>query len=275
MTLNIQTIHKLAKRKKVVVGIGNGDRVSFSARIAEGNRLAEVRIFDNSSELVTALKENKVDAVVRGRLAASETIQQLKKQFGLKYMMRAAVMLSPNKKFFLLMPIGIDEGKTMKEKFSLLTLSSNLVKKFEEEPVIGILSSGHREDVVRGSTIRKSLESGDRLAESLCGRGVEAKHFGISIEEAVEYCNILLLPNGVVGNYVFRSLYYLGNWNSLGAPLLNLDRVYVDTSRGKLDYVDSIALASALVNLEQMGSSSVARKLSGNPALQGRNLQAC
>ena len=33
----------------------------------------------------------------------------------------------------------------------------------------------------------------------------------------------------------------------MGAPILNIDKVYIDTSRAKSDYVDAIALASALV----------------------------
>jgi predicted methyltransferase MtxX (methanogen marker protein 4) len=39
----------------------------------------------------------------------------------------------------------------------------------------------------------------------------------------------------------------LGRGKALGAVVLNIDRVFVDTSRAKSSYVDSIALASALV----------------------------
>jgi predicted methyltransferase MtxX (methanogen marker protein 4) len=35
----------------------------------------------------------------------------------------------------------------------------------------------------------------------------------------------------------------------MGAPILNIDRVFVDTSRAKASYSDSIALASALVSM--------------------------
>ena len=40
----------------------------------------------------------------------------------------------------------------------------------------------------------------------------------------------------------------LTNGVSMGAPILNLDRVFIDTSRAKRCYTDSIALASALAH---------------------------
>jgi len=58
---------------------------------------------------------------------------------------------------------------------------------------------------------------------------------------------MIIGPDGISGNLIFRTLHFLGEGRALGAVVLNIDRVFVDTSRAKGSYVDSIALASALV----------------------------
>jgi len=57
---------------------------------------------------------------------------------------------------------------------------------------------------------------------------------------------VLIAPDGVSGNLIFRTLHFLGGWDALGAPVLNIGRVYVDTSRAKASYADSIELAASL-----------------------------
>jgi predicted methyltransferase MtxX (methanogen marker protein 4) len=39
----------------------------------------------------------------------------------------------------------------------------------------------------------------------------------------------------------------LGDGKAKGAVVLNIDKVFIDTSRAKTSYLDSIALASAMV----------------------------
>ena len=45
---------------------------------------------------------------------------------------------------------------------------------------------------------------------------------------------------------MFRTLHFVGGAQALGAPVVNSDKVFVDTSRVKTDYRDSIALARKL-----------------------------
>lgn len=248
--MDLATIQKLSGKREVVVGIGGScGKIAFSVQAAERQGFARVTAFRKASELVSALENADVDAIVRGTLSANETLTVLKKRFHLTNTMRAALMLSPDGRILLLMPVGIDEGKTFKERCGLLELGIGFVRRFGARPCVGVLSAGHSEDVNRDKSVKESVAAGERLAELFKRKGFDSAHYGISIEEAVKHCNIVALPDGVTGNYVFRSLYYLGGWESIGAPLLNFDKVYVDTTRGKRDYVCSIALAGALANL--------------------------
>jgi predicted methyltransferase MtxX (methanogen marker protein 4) len=57
---------------------------------------------------------------------------------------------------------------------------------------------------------------------------------------------MILAPDGVIGNIIFRSLALVGNIESFGAYASSLPKVYVDTSRAKGSYLLPIVLASAL-----------------------------
>lgn len=76
--------------------------------------------------------------------------------------------------------------------------------------------------------------------------GYDAYHCQILVEDAIEEAGIVIAPEGITGNIMFRTLHFVGGAQALGAPVVNADRVFVDTSRVKTDYRDSIALARRL-----------------------------
>ena len=92
----------------------------------------------------------------------------------------------------------------------------------------------------------KSIESARTVAKRLTEAGYEAYHSQILIEDAVRDADIIIAPEGITGNIIFRSLHFIGGVYALGAPVVNSDKVFIDTSRAKVDYRDSIALALRL-----------------------------
>ena len=66
------------------------------------------------------------------------------------------------------------------------------------------------------------------------------------IENAVEDADLIIAPDGISGNLIFRTMHLIGGALALGAPIINIDKVFIDTSRAKKDYKDSIALAMRL-----------------------------
>ncbi|MHC1570438.1 MAG: methanogenesis marker protein Mmp4/MtxX, partial [Methermicoccaceae archaeon] len=89
------------------------------------------------------------------------------------------------------------------------------------------------------------------VAEMLGEVGYNAVHCGILIEEAVFAHNVLIAPDGVCGNFIFRTLVLLNGGVPHGAPVLDIDVVFVDTSRANRSYERQIALASALASIRK------------------------
>jgi len=112
-----------------------------------------------------------------------------------------------------------------------------------------VLSGGRREDKGRSKIVDKTIEEGDRVALTLREKGIEAEHVGITIEEVIGRYSVVLAPDGISGNLLFRALGLLGGWRPWGAPLLTHELVYVDSSRANRSFERQIALASALVSL--------------------------
>jgi predicted methyltransferase MtxX (methanogen marker protein 4) len=75
----------------------------------------------------------------------------------------------------------------------------------------------------------------------------DAEHCEILIENAVETCGIIIAPDGVSGNLVFRTLTFLGGGLGHGAPVVNISRIFVDTSRASPNYANALLLAAALL----------------------------
>ena len=73
-------------------------------------------------------------------------------------------------------------------------------------------------------------------------------HCEILIEDAVESCGLIIAPDGISGNLIFRTLTFLGAGHGHGAPVLNISRIFVDSSRASPDYTNALMLAAALLD---------------------------
>jgi putative methanogen marker protein 4 len=250
--LNLSNIHDLAKKERAKIGIGSGDLeepVKKSIDIAQKNGFAEPEVFYDPLKLVLALKEGKIKGAVRGTFAAHKVLDLLKEEFGLEKIQRIALLSLNEDKLILLAPVGIDEGQGLMEKKELAVYGREFLAKFGEEPKLGILSGGRLEDFGRHPVVDESLDLGRMLTEQTTEMGFDVKHYGILLEKSLESSNFILAPDGISGNLIFRTLHFTGGAKGQGAYVANLPRVFVDTSRAKSDFSDSIALASALCHL--------------------------
>ena len=96
----------------------------------------------------------------------------------------------------------------------------------------------------RPTTITDALELVDRLNSE----GYDAYHAEILIENAVNDADLIIAPDGISGNLIFRTLCLLGNGDAHGAPVLNISRIFVDTSRAGSDYANALLLAISLAD---------------------------
>jgi predicted methyltransferase MtxX (methanogen marker protein 4) len=111
---------------------------------------------------------------------------------------------------------------------------------------IAVMSGGRSTDTGRHKMVDRTIEDAAEVVESLKAKGYDVYDAEILLESAASEADLIIAPDGISGNIIFRALHFLGGAAALGAPLVNSEKVYVDTSRVKTDYRDSIALAMKL-----------------------------
>jgi putative methanogen marker protein 4 len=242
-----------AKSEKRRIGVGSlpgSEKVESSVKMAQAMGYGIPRIFTNAFELASALKDGSIDAAVRGDLDSKLSMDAVKKVFQVDHVYRLALLQPQNGNIFFLAPVGIDEGSTKLEKLELVHLAARLLRRIGEEPSIGIMSGGRNTDLGRSLIVDRSINEAEQIVSILQNEGFNAENIQIMIEEAVRSKNLIIAPDGISGNLIFRCLHLVDGGRSMGAPILNIDKVYIDTSRAKVSYLDSIALASMLVGDE-------------------------
>jgi putative methanogen marker protein 4 len=236
---------------KARIGIGAGtDGTKAERSKAEALRygFTTISIYDDAESLALDLREGRLDAAVRGDLDSNWAMSAVRSAFGVSKVLRAAFLEPVGGRMFLLAPVGIDEGWAAEEKLELARLSVRMMRSLTSHPVVGVMAGGRSSDRGRLSHVDRSIEDAASIVEQLQREGVDARNVQILIEDATRSCDVIIAPDGISGTLIFRTLHFLGGAKALGAPVLNIERPYIDTSRAKENYADSIALAAVLAS---------------------------
>jgi putative methanogen marker protein 4 len=191
--------------------------------------------------MIGDLMAGTIDAAVRGTLPANATLKALKAAEGVDHLERIALLETAHGKKFLLTPVGVDEGWTVPEKIELIRKGKVIAKKFGLPEKTGILSGGRLGDLGRHPQVDASMAEAELVAK-LSG----SVHCEILIEDAIETCGLIIAPDGISGNLIFRTLTFLGNGYGHGAPVVNISKIFVDTSRASPNYANALLLAASL-----------------------------
>lgn len=236
--------------KKIAIGIGKNNNIVKAIEIFKNKHDVDIIALENDENLVKAILDDDVDAVVRGSLPASGVIKELKKHFN--DMSRATYVNGENHEF-LLTPVGIDEGNNIEEKFKIAKNCAEFLKKISKEPKIAILADGRKGDYGRSEQISKSIDESEQLTKMIKeNTDFNVKNYYILIEQALnDDCNIIIAPDGIIGNIIFRTLILVNSWPSCGAVTFGIDGIYIDTSRDQTveGYLRSLNFAYNLANL--------------------------
>jgi putative methanogen marker protein 4 len=195
--------------------------------------------------LIEALYAGRIDAAVRGTLPASSTLKALKQAAGVDHLERIALLEAADGHLFLLAPVGVDEGWTVEEKVRFARTGRDIARRFGLPEGVAVLSGGRLGDLGRHPAVDRTMADAELVA-----RLTGAEHTEILIEEAVGRYGMIVAPDGISGNLIFRTLTFLGAGAGHGAPVVNIDRIFVDTSRASADYTNAIILAKSLAQSE-------------------------
>lgn len=232
---------------KVVAGIGQNRAVAEAAREVD----FDVILTESEAELVQMLLNGEVDAAIRGSLSASKILTLLRQKY--PKLSRASFLEIKGHKF-LLTPVGIDEGKGVEEKVHLIESGVKFLEDIHIKPKVAVLSAGRAQDKDRSQRIHDSIKEGE-IVTAITRDKYPVKHYFILIEDAVaDDANLILAPDGISGNLIFRSLVLVGGVKSHGAVTLGMDEIFVDTSRSqkKEGYVRALEFAAYLAGMKKL-----------------------
>ncbi len=201
-------------------------------------------------DLTRLLATGEIDGAVRGNLPAGRTMKALAAEFDIKVKRLALLELSGWA--FLLGPVGIDEGETISDRLDLVMGGTKFLWNMGISPQVAVLSGGRMEDLGRSQRVDQSLAEGELIAARAREAGVDARHKGILIESC-KGDDIIIAPEGISGNLIFRTMLLLCGANSLGAPVL-MDKVFVDSSRARSGFDGPVMLASSMVAMKEKGN---------------------
>lgn len=271
------SLHKIAMKKKSRVAIGldtsqpSAENVINSALFAKregyiepvlvsksevspemdkdkvvGSEVPLVVDLNPEEVLVRMMRDGAVDAGIRGNLSSRKVIALLRSEFLVDNLCRVTVLEVDNR-LVMLAPVGIEEGDTMNEIVAIAENCEKLASKLEIPLKMGIISGGRLEDQGRSTKVDRLLNDSKKLTSALAALGFKVKNYGIEIERAItDGATLLIAPDGVFGNVIFRSMVLVGGIESYGAVATALPRVYIDTSRAKGSFLLPMILAGAL-----------------------------
>ena len=234
----------------IIIGEGENKNILKASQKFEKNNNINIKTVTTDKELNDAILNPKIDAVIRGSLPSNNIIKNLKKTHPQSKINRATIINDKTHKF-LITPVGIDEGNTLENKIELIKQSIEFIKKIGKTPKIAILAKGRKDDKNRSNTIDKSLNESEQLTKKLKKQypNYQITNYYILIEKEInEKNNIIIAPDGITGNIIFRTLVLVNQWPSMGAITLGIPEIYIDTSRDQSEegYERSIKLAYQL-----------------------------
>lgn len=229
-----------------LIGIDYENKNSKEVLKAHNKLLREnikVKLIEDPKELVESIvNNNEVLGGIRGTLPSSEVVTYLKKHIGKFY--RASILKNPfNGDYFFLAPVGIDEvdeKNSFKDKIAIITYILKFLKNNElsnSKIKIGILSGGRLSDYGRSERINYLIDEAENIVKYINKKygndNILIAHKGILIEEYLkEGFNIIVAPDGISGNLIFRCLALLCEFEGCGALILGKKNIrFMDTSR--------------------------------------------
>lgn len=275
-----------AKNKNANIGIGLGDINEHNIKVLKasleflkeynstiflfGNEIALNQVENNKDykkstsgielvksknpedEIFNFIKNNMINAIVRGNLSSSKFLKNVKALSNASEIDRLALLETYNGFQFFYGPVGIDECNTIDSKIGFINKAIKVLKSLNILPKISILSGGRMSDVGRDPTVDKSISIAEEVIQYLKKENSELiiSHDEILIENAiVTKSNLIIAPDGISGNLIYRTLVHLGGGNAYGAIYMDLNQVIIDTSRvGNLSEIfGALILALALV----------------------------
>lgn len=218
-------------------------------------------ISDNPEKILPELLvKGEFDGIIRGTIDDFKTYENYQDLVGKEKtegLIELALLEDFHGRQFFLSDGSNPLGWTKEEKTKSCEGIIEFIKKLGAKPKIGAITGVRHETYKRRKDIRdgiigilnKTYEDAEEMVKYFIQKGIEAKNYAIELNAAVEDgCNIIVPPNGMVGNQIFRALCLIGGGKILTCSRANLPHPYEDNSRCEKDFEPHIKWLVAWIN---------------------------
>ncbi|MBA7490651.1 hypothetical protein ES702_01192 [subsurface metagenome] len=251
-----QILESLKKSKKYAEIILVGPTAIKSVKGFE-----KIIVKEPEKRLAEMLAKEEVDGIIRGTIddfKTLETYQSLVGKEKAKNEIELALIEDAFERQFYISEGSNPRGWNRKEKMKQV---QGVVKFMQEElgikPKIGFLTGIRHETYQKRKGSKKwpikylneTYEDAEYGVKYFKKRGLKAKNYAIELNAAAEEgCNLIVPPNGMTGNQIFRALCLIGGGKLLTASRANLPHPYEDNSRNEKDFENHVKWLVAWIN---------------------------
>ena len=218
------------------------------------SRITLIKCEDPEELIIEYLNEGKIDAIVRGSLSSSKFLKNVKYKLKISEINRLTLLETFDGFQFFYGPVGIDECNNFEKKVTFIKMAIKVLNSLSIIPKISILSGGRASDAGRDAHVDETIKIAEEVVNYFKNENsdtsISISHDEILIENAIEKkANLIIAPEGISGNLIYRTLVHLGSGKAYGAIYMDIDRIIIDTSRvGKLsEIIGAFKLALALL----------------------------
>lgn len=217
------------------------------------DRFESISTDDPEIKLVSLLKDGIIEGAVRGNLRNYGLfLKKLLERFNIGKIYRLSLIQDVVGREFFFGPTGLNEGLGREDKILYIEKAIESIKKIGVEPKIGLLSPIRPDMKGENKEADILFEDAEYIAGYFLKKGYQAKHFEMSLDEAIPNCNFVVAANGMIGNQTSRALWTIGG----GGKLLSLhgliDKFVLEyTDRNEKDFSCHIISATALINWKE------------------------
>jgi predicted methyltransferase MtxX (methanogen marker protein 4) len=233
----------------VIVGASVNDFECVSLAAAGGD------IDDRKASdcLMSLVKDHQVDAIVRGQIYYTDYHDSMNAHFGFERDVMCPYLLRDlcDNEWFIT-PVVHHDDASIAGRCYLASQTARICKKLVEDVVIGVLAPDKKKEVGYAEVVDRGISEAETIVGQLKAEGFNAHVVELRIDLAAANSHIVVPMDGIVGNFVYRSLGSLGGAMLVGGFTLTNQFVSIDTSQSQKGYSDAIEAAVAVVNFGGM-----------------------
>jgi predicted methyltransferase MtxX (methanogen marker protein 4) len=254
-------------RKHVAIGVVKPPTPALVTGLKEATKFADIVVVGTPVEgfesipaggdraasdgLMSLIQKKQVHAIVRGQIYYTDYHESMKLAFGFTRDVMCPCLLRDicGNEWFIT-PVVHHDDDSVDGRCYLATQAANICTRLGVEPVVGVLAPDSERGFMR--EVDEGLDEAEAIVKKLTARGLKAKMFPLRIDSAASETNIVVPMDGIVGNFVCRSLAYLGGATLVGGFTLTNRIISLDTSRSNDRFLPAIESAAAMANLGGM-----------------------